>query len=305
MANEQQTNFTTGSTVYALIRNTNALIWNNSTSAFESYLSANVPDYAITMTENGTGSGWYVGNFPTGIDTPGIFYIEFFDQFGATPANTDTYIAGGQLDWSGSSVLSFFLPNVTSLANVKLAMNIFNDNSDSQISQFLAAASAAISQYCNRIFTVGMYSEYYDGPGDRTLLLRQRPIVQLTSITVDPFGSDPITVDGSNFIVNTNTGLIGWKPQNQYGSWFVKGYDGQQNYLVVYQAGYQVVPSDIQQVACQICSNLYNWAGQDTSLKQERIGGTTGYTAMYGSDSGKLITSVMEKTLNTYKRYII
>lgn len=101
MANEIQGAFRTGRTVYALIRNQAGQIWNG--TAMVSYVSGNYSLYPVTMTEQGT-SGYYVGNFPTGITAPGVYNVIMKEQIGGSAAETDPDVDAGEVDWNGSGV---------------------------------------------------------------------------------------------------------------------------------------------------------------------------------------------------------
>jgi hypothetical protein len=59
---------TAGSTVYAQVfRDTDGYVWSVSGSAFEAYVTANIANYAILMTQLGSASGVYSATFPAGI----------------------------------------------------------------------------------------------------------------------------------------------------------------------------------------------------------------------------------------------
>lgn len=55
--------------------------------------------------EQGTASGYYVGNFPTGITTAGVYNVIVKRQTTASPAEADPTIAVGEIQWNGSEVL--------------------------------------------------------------------------------------------------------------------------------------------------------------------------------------------------------
>ena len=101
MASEIQVSFETGKTIYSLVRNAVGQIWNG--SAFEAYQTANYTTYDISMSEQGSASGFYVGNFPAAI--AGVYDIVAKQQLGGGPAETDPTIAIGQLQWSGTVTL--------------------------------------------------------------------------------------------------------------------------------------------------------------------------------------------------------
>lgn len=103
MAGEIQVAYQAAATVYVLIRNRNGAIWNGST--FETYVTANYATYTVSLTEQGSASGFYAGTFPAGITTPGVYSIVAKRQSGGSPAETDSTIATGDLQWNGSTTL--------------------------------------------------------------------------------------------------------------------------------------------------------------------------------------------------------
>lgn len=104
MAKEIQALGATGSTHYTqVIRLSDGKIWNTSgTPAFETYATANIANYAITMTEAGTASGYFTGDFPTAI-AQGSYSIVFRKRTGGSPAEADTAISTGLIRWSGTT----------------------------------------------------------------------------------------------------------------------------------------------------------------------------------------------------------
>lgn len=106
MAKEIQCVATAGTTVYAqILRVTNGQIWNTSgTPAFENYNTANIGDYDIALTQQGTASGIYMGDFPTAI-TVGTYLAICYNRAGGSPAEGDTKIGVGTIHWDGSAVI--------------------------------------------------------------------------------------------------------------------------------------------------------------------------------------------------------
>lgn len=90
----------TGKTIYAQIRNRIGQIWNTSTVAFEAYLTANIANYAISATEQGS-SGYYIATFPSAI-TAGVYSVILRQQIGGSVAESDPNSASGDLQWNGT-----------------------------------------------------------------------------------------------------------------------------------------------------------------------------------------------------------
>src|SRR6185295_2126281 len=78
--------------------------WNG--SAFETYTTANRGDYDVAATEQGTSSGIYHADFPTGITSSGTYECFGYLQPGGSPAETDAPLGTTKVDWTGSASVS-------------------------------------------------------------------------------------------------------------------------------------------------------------------------------------------------------
>lgn len=96
----------TGKTLYALIRNATGSVWQTTTNTFVSYATANLANYDVALTEEGTASRYYAGDFPTNINTAGVYSVAVFEQAGGSPAEGDTLVAVGDLHWNGTAVVA-------------------------------------------------------------------------------------------------------------------------------------------------------------------------------------------------------
>lgn len=105
MSGELQAQAATGANVYAIILNASGQAWYTVTPAFEAINAAHWTSYAITLTE-AAGTGLYVGNFPTAIVTFGQYSALVYQRAGSSPADTDTLVAAGLVNWSGTAALN-------------------------------------------------------------------------------------------------------------------------------------------------------------------------------------------------------
>lgn len=92
MSNEIKLSFTPAKTVYVFIINSTGQFWNTVTAAFEAYATANIGNYAVSLSALGTASSFYEGNFPTAITT-GTYDIVAKQQLGGSVAESDPTIA--------------------------------------------------------------------------------------------------------------------------------------------------------------------------------------------------------------------
>ncbi|GIW79442.1 MAG: hypothetical protein KatS3mg105_1249 [Gemmatales bacterium] len=106
MANEIQAVHTSAKTLYALVRDVTANVWNGST--FEPYNSASLASYAIAMTEQGSASGYYTADFPAVV--AGEYNVAVYERLGASPAEGDLPVAEGEVHWDGNTVVPRLTP---------------------------------------------------------------------------------------------------------------------------------------------------------------------------------------------------
>lgn len=99
MAQELQTRWDSGKTVYFQVRSSTGTIWNG--SSLVAYATADVNLYKIAATEQGSASGYYTGTMPS--VAAGVYNVVAFQQLGGSPAETDTYIGSQTLMWSGTA----------------------------------------------------------------------------------------------------------------------------------------------------------------------------------------------------------
>lgn len=76
----------------------------------------------------------------------------------------------------------------TTLVNAKLLLQIpqADTTQDTFVSLLIARLSAAIEKYCRRVFGPQQYTEIASGTGTSELALRQRPILAVSGVFLDP-----------------------------------------------------------------------------------------------------------------------
>lgn len=105
MANEIHIDYASGSTLYAVIRNKAGEVWYTSGQVFETWGTAGrtANDYDISLTDKG--GSRYVGDFDSNIPA-GRYSVQVFLQTGAYPADTDNFVGGNQIIWSGTGMVT-------------------------------------------------------------------------------------------------------------------------------------------------------------------------------------------------------
>jgi hypothetical protein len=92
-----------GETVYMLIHNQTAQVWNG--SAFVDYDDTDRGDYAIAMTPGSAETSLFTATIPAAL-TGSVYFPTAFVQSGASPALTDETAVQGTLNWSGTAVVT-------------------------------------------------------------------------------------------------------------------------------------------------------------------------------------------------------
>ena len=100
MANEIHVDYTSGNTLYAVVRNSVGEVWYAGGQVFESWGTGSraADDYDISLTDKS--GNRYVGSFDSNIPT-GRYCIQIFSQAGVNPADSDNLVGGGEIVWSG------------------------------------------------------------------------------------------------------------------------------------------------------------------------------------------------------------
>jgi Phage gp6-like head-tail connector protein len=139
-------------------------------------------------------------------------------------------------------------PNLTTLANVKSWLNVTTSNDDALLTRLIQQTSRYIYGELGRASLFQhTVSETYDGPGRARLILRQWPVLSVTSLTV---GTQAIQAAASygqtGYQLQTWDGIPPGAPQ----ALDLNGYvfcPGSSNVAVTYTAGY-VVQNEAQTI---------------------------------------------------------
>jgi uncharacterized phiE125 gp8 family phage protein len=178
---------------------------------------------------------------------------------------------------------------------LKTFLKISGATEDALLDSICDRTNALIKSYIGRNLVSQTYTEYYDGNGSAKLLLRNYPVVSLTSLHVDTlraFGSVSEIVIADNVLLENNAGII--RLWNQ-GGVFLRG---RANVKVVYVAGYATMPYDLVDAAILIASHSYkrHYQDQRIGLQSETIGDRT---MTYSSEA---IPAKAKLILDKYKR---
>jgi uncharacterized phiE125 gp8 family phage protein len=308
MSGELKSGCGTGRTIYWLAVSTNKVL-NTVTLALDSAPLTTYGNYDITGTEIGT-TGVYVGNFPTGAPA-GTYDIFPYEAVSGTPTQGDPFAAGAfTLTWNGYTSTDALGTDVDStvalvtLTDAKQYLKVTTSNDDAILATLINSVSAWIQGYLKRNLVSKTYTEYYSGDGSNELILRNTPIVSITSIYVDSlraWASDNL-VDSTDYIIKKGSGIV--QAFNLLYGWTC----GESNIKITYVAGYSIgitggdgtLPHDIRLAVKRLLDLHYRMGYSQRKLdtQSESIGGMN--TQFKDEDIPKDIKSM----LDGYKSFI-
>jgi len=145
------------------------------------------------------------------------------------------------------------LANLLSSSRAKQAIvqATFSTSENSLLDTLCLAASAAIRSYTRRELLLTSHDELVSGLAEDVLFLRQYPITTITRVSL--VSGDPL-VDVGGYRIDSARGLL----MRISGTWQL----GKSNYRVEYEAGYEELPSDLEEGAAQWVAALF-WQSKD------------------------------------------
>lgn len=158
------------------------------------------------------------------------------------------------------------------LANLKLYVGIASADTtfDSRNESYIDAASWFLNSKTKRKLLARDLTEYYDGDGGNILFAKQRPINSVASLHSDAsraFATASL-IDSDDYEVYGDEGYIA-----VIGSGFAVG---ERVLKLVYNAGYTVVPLDLEQAALELAGFWYEkFKSHRTGVKSVTIGDMT------------------------------
>jgi hypothetical protein len=164
--------------------------------------------------------------------------------------------------------------DLTTLANVKayLSPPLTTTNDDALLARLITASSQFIQNWLNRTIAVSIYTETRNGTGGMRLFLRNRPVIEISSLTIDGVAvapSAPAPTGAGYLFDDSSIYLVGRS--------FTKGL---QNVVVQYSAGFAATPPEIEQACIALVALRYrerdrigqsskNLAGETVSFQQK------------------------------------
>ncbi len=232
--------------------------------------------------------------------------------------------------------------SLIAITDVKPGLGIDDTDTSEDIAlgQWCTRADAAIKRYCKRDLELTTYpatatygrgdSGIYSGDGSRYLILRQKPVISVTSVNLDmraywasavtPFDTTTLLVSGTDYALATagyigsaavsNRGIIerinGVWPQSW---WYRRGnivldpQTAQGNIKVIYQAGFATIPPDIVQAGALLVAYWRRIAQAGGNLQSESLGNYS--YSLAGPMKGAGLPDDVRKLLSPYRERVV
>lgn len=215
--------------------------------------AAGASGISVSINEVGS-SGWYLLTWTP--NTVGVWVLSVTNPAplvadGATTDYAVDVLAGAV---AGAAAL-------TSLARLKRRIGKDETDSDVLLNEIISEVSADIELRCGRVFAETTYTEYTDGDNTRRLVLRQGPLVSVTSVNLVAYGDDgagarteTLTVINPSAYVERNRrtqNLDGPAVLERLGSHWPAGI---QNIKTVFLAGYSLLPERLVGLVTSACA---------------------------------------------------
>lgn len=215
---------------------------------------------AVTLTitlPDGTTTSPVVGTTPS---TTGKYYYDYSPlQLGRYLGHWQFTVAGGATTAHDNSFDVDSLPLITTdeaVRHLRAGGIITSDDDLEQLQWLCMVAKDAVERDLGRVTTRRVVVESYDG-GDRSIILRQTPVLSVTSLTEGGVTVSPvygyvlrILADGGGIVERGSQQV----PQ---GFWW-----GRQNVVVTYVAGYNDPPRILRKVALNAMQGMWQESQQ-------------------------------------------
>lgn len=155
-------------------------------------------------------------------------------------------------------------------------------------------ATQLVQTACEQTLTYGTVTETYDGTGTDSLLLRQVPVNNAGTVSVNGTAITDYRVDTQRGMLTRGTAFPGTWTNYDYWPGITWWPEGRQNVTVTYEYGYSTIPDDIRMVTLAVANRL---VAQGAAI-QESVGDAS---VRYGTNSTDL-TAGEQMILRKYMR---
>lgn len=244
---------------------------------------------SITVTEQGS-SGFYKATFtPTkGGSPPETYFLQIIEPAGTFGRAHQWTIQSYDAIPAAAGPVS----SLTTLAALKEALKIADAGDDAYLTNLIARVSQIIKTYTERALTQTTLTEIHDGLGYSELILRDGPIISVTSVheSLEQVFDATTLIDQADYVVDSYRSRIWRKGYVAFQEWI-------QSVKVIYVAGYATIPADLEHRAIVIASREWNLrTAHGTTAKSLADGNINYYSATE-------LTADDRRHLDRYRRH--
>lgn len=201
-----------------------------------------------------------------------------------------------------NSILTVTTPaadtRLTTLAAVKLELDITGDDSDPKLEAHIVAASAAVQTHCKRIFAIESVVESIRlRRHHEEIILKRIPVVAVASVAVAS-----VALEATDYEADRDAGMLYRLSGDLRTSWPCAV-----AVVVEYSTGFATIPADVVKATTMLVAGYRAGAGRDPTLRSETIDGvrSVGYAlagavgGMEGSLPGTVATLLEKYVMRT------
>jgi hypothetical protein len=151
-------------------------------------------------------------------------------------------------------------PNdLATLGDALAWLGLTSDDGAGTVARLITAASSSIQKYLGYNIAVASYNDVYNGVGSYRQMLRNRPVVSVSSVTLIVGAAGLVNIPPRTSTPPGSTGQAGFTFDDRcvYLDPPYSFEKGLQNIQIAYQAGYATVPADLEQACLQWLQTLY------------------------------------------------
>jgi hypothetical protein len=190
--------------------------------------------------------------------------------------------------------------NLVTVAIAKDELGISGAASDAKLTRYIAAASMAASNYCNRVFPLETVTDTFDigrarlqYHGEASLQATRWPVVDVTSV----LENDVELVRDTDYRLDEASGLFYRITSGGLDrSWISTPV------VITYNGGFDPIPADLQDAVLKMVNARWAARGRDPFAKSESIPGVRDVTFWIptGSEAGNMTPDVLD-VLESYR----
>lgn len=161
------------------------------------------------------------------------------------------------------------------------------------VAGLVSAVSTQIQNFLGYQLAVANYTRTFNGTNSDRLLLPDRPIISVSSLTIDTIPVLQASPPGPGFLFDSKFLYLTPGNSRNFGVFSLSRFNrGIQNVVVSYSAGYSTIPFDIQQACLNWLQSAYALmsGSGDPSVKMLRAGDTQ-------MEFGNIVTTLLNTVI--------